>query len=142
MAATDSAPAQPASRWLALALAGGALTAIALLLVFDPNAAGNPLPPCPSQWLTGLYCPGCGATRMLHALIHGDLPTALAMNPLLLLALALLPFLLLEPLGFAPESWKPALRRLGDARPWAVVVIAYAITRNLPWWPFSWLAPG
>ena len=45
----------------------------------------------PRCWLhqsTGLLCPGCGATRALHALLHGDLRTAWTLNPL---AVALLP---------------------------------------------------
>ena len=39
----------------------------------DPNAAGSPLPGCVFYQFTGLYCPGCGMTRALHALVHGDL---------------------------------------------------------------------
>lgn len=120
-----------------LAVAGGVL-----LWQVDPHQAGNPLPPCPSLWLTGLFCPGCGSTRALHALVHGDLATALAMNPLLVLSLPAVALLALEWLRMLPARLAPLAVRLGNARAWAIVLIAYGIARNLPWPPFSWLAPG
>lgn len=36
---------------------------------------------CPLYDLTGLYCPGCGGTRSLTALLHGDILLALHENP-------------------------------------------------------------
>ena len=42
---------------------------------------------CPFRWLTGLQCPGCGATRMVTALLHGRWEAAWQANPLLLLAM-------------------------------------------------------
>ena len=37
---------------------------------------------CPFRLVTHLPCPGCGMTRALLALCHGDLRTALAAHPL------------------------------------------------------------
>jgi len=54
---------------------------IILLRVFDPATSGI-FPPCPIRYLTGLYCPGCGSLRAMHALLHGELARAWAMNPL------------------------------------------------------------
>src|SRR5690606_7136747 len=66
-------------------LASAALAAGAgfwLLRTYDPNVAGNPFPPCMFRAFTGWFCIGCGLTRAMHALVHGDLPRAFAMNPL------------------------------------------------------------
>ena len=120
--------------------AGAAM--VAVLRVANPNAAGSLLPPCPFHWLTGIYCPGCGTTRALHALLHLDIRGAWAMNPLLVLSLPFVALLLANQFFTLPAGWRPIARRIGDARPWAVVLITYAILRNLPWEPFAWLAPG
>src|SRR5436309_1071471 len=69
----------------ALALPLGAV----VLFSFPPSEYGF-YPPCVLHQLTGLHCPGCGATRCLHALLHGDLAQAAAYNILFVLAL---PFL-------------------------------------------------
>ena len=45
-------------------------------------ALGLPTPLCPFHVLTGLPCPSCGMTRAAGALLHGDLPGAVAWNPL------------------------------------------------------------
>lgn len=44
---------------------------------------GLPRPGCFFRGLTGLPCPGCGATRGLAALLEGDVAGAFASNPLL-----------------------------------------------------------
>ena len=61
--------------WLAAAVfVGGALLPPAWA------AAGPPL--CPFRLLTGLPCPGCGLTRSLVSLLHGDLTAAVYFHPL------------------------------------------------------------
>ena len=71
---------------MAVAALAGALT----LYLFPPEETGF-YPQCPFFRLTHLYCPGCGATRALAALLHGRVVEALHYNALLVL---LLPFLL------------------------------------------------
>lgn len=39
---------------------------------------------CPFRLATGGWCPGCGGTRALRHLMHGDLSMSLSLNPLLL----------------------------------------------------------
>ena len=89
-------------------------------------------PPCIFNKLTGLYCPGCGNTRALAALLHGDIAGSLAKNVLLIPAL-----ICLAVLGFRPQS---------ERNPYftgaiAVVVVVFSVARNLPWYPFTLLAP-
>ena len=64
------------------------------------------------------------------------------MNPLMVLSLPPVAVLLAHELQRLPKAMAPLAKRLGNARAWAVVVIGYAVLRNLPWPPFSWLAPG
>ncbi len=40
--------------------------------------------PCVFQELTGLYCPGCGGTRAVKALLRGDLGSSFLYHPLVL----------------------------------------------------------
>ncbi len=119
-------------------LVGGA----ALVFRVDP-ASSNLFPKCPTWAWFGLYCPGCGTLRALHALLNGDLPGALGMNPVLVLAL---PFL-------GHGLWATAnQQRTGRPLPgwmtsppagWAIFwgLVAYTVLRNLPWYPFTLLAP-
>src|SRR5258705_5137281 len=69
--------------WLSIALAA------TYLFIFEPGKTGF-FPACPFRTLTGFTCPGCGSTRGLHRLLHGDIVAALKFNPLMVL---LLPFL-------------------------------------------------
>lgn len=53
----------------------------AVLYWFDPSETPF-YPPCLIRLCTGLSCPGCGATRALHALLHLRLEEAWRLNPL------------------------------------------------------------
>lgn len=119
-----------------------AVTGVWALRTFDPNVAGNPFPPCMFRLLTGYFCAGCGITRALHALVHGDLMAALRFNVLAVGLLALAPFVALWHAGWRPRLLEPVARSLGRPVPWLLLLSAYWILRNLPWPPFSWLAPG
>lgn len=129
----------------ALGLATAAMAVVAgfwLLRTFDPNAAGSLFPPCMFRAFTGWHCIGCGMTRMLHALAHGDVPRAFAMNPLAMLLLCLTPLLAAWKLGWRPAAMRQLIALLSQPRFWLVLLPAYWIARNLPWFPFTLLAPG
>lgn len=108
-------------------------TACAVLLLVPP---GSPhakwLPKCMFHRMTGLYCPGCGATRALSAILHGDVLASLHNNLLLFPLLALIVFLLMKP-------------QTSLNRPCAItiiaVILAFTILRNIPVAPFTYLAP-
>lgn len=114
--------------------------ALVVLSRVNPHEPGH-YPTCPSLWLTGLYCPGCGSLRALHDLTHLDLVGAWDMNPLAVIAVPWLAWRwlrwLLETLGVRRE------RRL--APPWVLwtvfaVVVLFTILRNIPFFS-PYLAP-
>lgn len=120
-----------------------AILGAVLLGIFDPASSGV-FPPCPLHYLTGWYCPGCGSLRAMHALLHGNLHQAWAMNPL---TIVLLPFIAY---GLASELIA-ALRGRGLPQPMlpaayirvlCAVIVLFGIVRNLPLHPFNLLAPG
>ena len=108
---------------------------------FNPTTAGF-FPLCPLHAMTGLDCPGCGLTRGFHALLNGDVLTALRFNALLPVFGFIFAYLFLSMLLTAVRgrglSWKfvsPAL-----LYGFLFVVAAFFILRNLPFYPFTMLA--
>jgi len=122
------------------ALAAGVATWV--LWRFDPNLPGNLFPPCVFLTLTGWYCAGCGITRALHALVHGDVLTALRMNVLAMGLLVMLPFVAAWHAGWKPSRLQPVARLFSSPWWWGSLMFGFWIARNLPWFPFTALAPG
>ena len=65
-----------------LAVAAVVVAGVVIYSTFDPSAS-RWFPRCPFLMLTGLKCPGCGTQRAIHALLHGDVLSALRFNALL-----------------------------------------------------------
>jgi hypothetical protein len=112
-----------------LALVGGFA---ALLLIFPP-ARYSFYPECPIYRYLHVECPGCGTTRALAALLHGDVAEALRWN-------ALTTVLALPAVGYAGICYRRFLARrpLCFAQPPAAVVyvglavaVLFAVARNL-----------
>jgi hypothetical protein len=123
---------------LGVAAAAGAVFGV--VGVIDPNQPGH-YPTCPFLWITGLYCPGCGTLRTVHALAHLDPVAALGLNPL---AVVMIPFLLFWWGRWVVRAWQGRPQRTTLAHPawlWAfiAVVMVYWVVRNLPFGAF--LAP-
>jgi hypothetical protein len=112
-----------------------------VLYSFPPTEYGF-YPRCFFFMLTGLHCPGCGATRCVHALLHGEVEQALAYNALFVL---FSPFLLILGLHFAYTTWRgrPSGGRLpaGSLYLLLIVLVAFWILRNIDIYPLSLLAP-
>ena len=110
------------------ALTGTAVLAVALV---DPNEPGH-YPTCPFLALTGLYCPGCGSLRAVHALTNGDVTLAVGLNVLTVLAVVALPVIWAR---WARRSWTGAPRTTvaPAASIWSllVVVLLFGVLRNL-----------
>lgn len=118
----------------------GAVSFGALVATVDPNEPGL-YPTCPVLALSGLYCPGCGSLRALHALAHGDLVTALERNPLFVVALAFLvvafPSWALGRWRGTSLSWDPSIKVISLV---LGLVVAFTVLRNVPGW--TWLSPA
>jgi len=132
--------APPSLTLFAVILLGAtAIGAGAVVFFFNPSAHGF-YPICLFHKLTGLNCPGCGGTRSLYALLHGNFSLALKDNALFVL---LLPAVVLRGVWFGR---KIILHRpVGQFFPakflWTLLAIAvvFTVLRNLP--AFAFLSP-
>ena len=141
-------PSQPAtagdSRAPAVVLAVGVLFAALAALVlfcFDPRRY-HFYPVCFFHQTTGLLCPGCGALRAMHQLLHGHLVTAFRFNPLLIVSL---PFVFWFGARFARQKARSQPLSLGLRPAWLWLILAavlvVSVLRNLPGAPFALLRP-
>ena len=88
------------SRAMSSAIMGVALLHFGLIL------AGLPSIPCPIREVFGLPCPGCGLSRGIAALLHGDWQTSLRYHlfaPIFLVAFGLLVIATLSPAWSRPR---------------------------------------
>ena len=108
----------------------------AVLFLFNPSEHGF-FPRCYFRAVTGWDCPGCGGLRAAHQLLHGEVRAAFALNPLLVLALPLVGCFAVRFL-FARVTGKKLPQPFQSGH-WiwvaAVVVVAFGVMRNFPWWP-------
>lgn len=106
--------------------------------VFEPGRTGI-FPLCPFRALTGFACPGCGATRALHQLLHGNLIAAFQLNPLFLIGLPFLLAVLVRHTSFTMRRQIPP----GNVLPASViyglffVILTFWIFRNTPFYPYA-----
>jgi hypothetical protein len=119
----------------------GALMVLAAAVVFFFDPSKNRFyPVCQFHRYTGLECPGCGATRAVYALLHGDFLAALHDNALLV-ALVFL--------SAVRGGWLAVAKARGQNRavffparwfwPLMAAALLFGVLRNLPW--FSFLSP-
>jgi hypothetical protein len=132
-----SRPRRPRTRWLRPAAPAGVLAVAAAAVAYvgsvDPTEHGH-YPTCPFLALTGLYCPGCGSLRMVHALAHGHVAEGFGRNPLA--------FLLIPVVGYLWTRWVTCVIRgetissplFRTSVIWAFIglLIVYWVVRNLP----------
>jgi hypothetical protein len=133
-----AAPLSPGIFAIAV-LGATAIGAGVMVYLFNP-ATHNFYPVCIFHALTGLNCPGCGMTRALYALLHGNLRLALKDNALFILMLAALAVwgaqLTVRKIRGQPATFDISLDFL-----WLFLFTAFvfAVVRNLP--GFEWLSP-
>ena len=123
---------------LTMALVWATLAAGATyLFIFEPGKSGFFLL-CPFRTLTGFTCPGCGSTRGLHRLLHGDLVGAFEFNPLLILSLPFLLYALMRYTNAAIREKPLKGNQLNAKYIWLLfgVLMFFWIYRNTPYYPF------
>jgi len=122
-----------------IVLAVTVLVIVATVFFFNPQTHGF-YPVCQFHRLTGWNCPGCGMTRALYALLHGEFLKALHDNALLLCGLILLALRggwwgIKELCGRANGEFFPAKY----VWPLLAVALVFSVLRNLP--AFTYLSP-
>lgn len=121
----------------------GLLVLASALVIYrevDPTST-DLFPKCLFLDLTGLFCPGCGSQRAVHALLNGEFALAMGFNAMLVVAApaACIGWILprLELFSGNGSRYRPVV--LHRAIPF--LVIGFWIVRNIPLSPFSVLAP-
>jgi hypothetical protein len=135
-----SAPALPSKALRPAALGVFALLAALgglLLFCFDPRQY-HFYPVCLFHQTTGLLCPGCGALRALHQLLHGHLAAAFRFNPMLVVSVPFL-FWLGVRCGWPSVANRPVTTGIRPFWLWLALaaVLVVSVLRNLPGAPFA-----
>lgn len=127
-----------------LFILGGLLGLFLLWLYFNINPNGQSFfPKCPFHTITGFHCPGCGSQRALHDFLHGNIIEGFKHN--VLIGLGILVFLykglLMLRSYYYPQKQSNLLYHPKTAWLILILVVLFWLLRNLPFEPFSFLAP-
>ncbi|GAA5505007.1 DUF2752 domain-containing protein [Novipirellula caenicola] len=105
-----------------------AATGIVLLQMLQPNH-DSWFPKCQFYQSTGLHCPGCGATRAVLALLHGDVFLAVRNNALLILGGPLLVIYIIRQNRRPDFDPRSTLRIISIM---VTVLVIFSVARNIP----------
>lgn len=126
----------------------GVLMLAAVLVYYfyskNPSDKENIYLICPFKVLTGLDCPACGGQRSVHHLLHLEIFQALRYNAFFVLLIPYLLFLIYyEIRKVFWEIPKPNNFFISSKMLWIFLIslLIFGIIRNLPWYPFTLLAP-
>ena len=126
-------------RWLAGISALALATLLGAVEFLKPGHTRF-LPGCLFQKFTGLLCPGCGTTRALYLLVHGQVLGAIHENALTVL---LLPVLIHDIAAVLSGQWRSVTSRLSGRHIWILfgIVLLFTVARNVPLGAFAGLRP-
>ena len=115
------------------------LAALALIicavLLYCVNPVGHTfVPKCTFKLINGYDCPGCGAQRAIHALLHGRLSEALSYNYFMVYSVPyLMAVLYTEYAVKGKRQWR--LRHIFEGKTaitlYIVLFVAWGIVRNV-----------
>ena len=94
----------------------------------------NLVPPCGFRYITGYYCPGCGGTRAVRALLRGRLVTSFLYHPFVLYCVTIMVvFMITNTIQLLTKNkWKIGLKyRHGYLYGATIVLIANWIIQNI-----------
>jgi hypothetical protein len=106
---------------------------------YDPTQVAF-FPPCLFHQLTGLDCPGCGAQRALHQLLHGNIVAAVRLNAMFVVSLPLAAWFGARSL-LRRSRGGPMLLNAQWLWVYLAAWLAFGVLRNLPFPIFQWFAP-
>lgn len=117
---------------------------LAVIFYFINPVEHQLFPKCIFHSVTGYHCPGCGSQRAIHSLMHLNFKGVISNNFLFLPAAFLIIYHYLHPVLNKKLKWKLPNIFYFKKTPWIIfgVVVLFWILRNLPWYPFTVLAPN
>ena len=95
--------------------------------------------PCPIHFITKLYCPGCGITRMIKSIIKLEFYQAFRYNQLVFLLFPFFLFLIIDYLIKIISKKEPIYKKIPEYV-WIILIIIlliFGIIRNI----FPYFAP-
>ncbi len=120
------------------------IAGLALLFYLLDPAENQLFPKCIFHSVTGYHCPGCGSQRAIHSLLHFDLAGVVSNNFLFIPAMLLIVYHYAHPLLNKLLHWKLPNILYRKITPLIILglIILFWILRNLPFYPFTILAPN
>ena len=95
--------------------------------------------PCLFYEFTGFYCPGCGITRLLFALVSLDFYQAFRYNSLLFIALPFIGYCFIDYIVKFIFFREDFLYKKVNSNVWyilLVIIVLYGVIRNIPMFEF------
>ncbi|MGZ8537928.1 MAG: DUF2752 domain-containing protein [Flavisolibacter sp.] len=119
-----------------------AAVSVSLLYFYYPATDHKFYPDCALYSLTNLFCPACGSQRAFSELLHGHFLSAAQNNLLFVLFLFLTLTFFLRYLWIISTN-KTFQFKIPPRYLWMMLafIISFWIIRNIPFEPFSFLAP-
>lgn len=128
-------PGAMTNKKLAIYIFISAAIAAVIMLIFSPFQYTF-YPPCLFKKWTGLDCPGCGGTRAMYELLHGNFSTAANYNVSLFI---FLPPIIIGLLSMISTKFMSAWQWINRPAFYLGVVLTFWVVRNIPVSSLEWL---